>query len=164
MIRYNKSIEFDISTTTNQLTLRTDRGQQWLASAVKNTTTPWTTWAERQYESEWRKDQMDYFLKTFANTYLRLSYLNEPTLYVLYQKGGGFNQQHDMALMHIEHEGIWFFSTQNHTWIHKTKFNFFNLNIEQALGPISDKLVRQQIYAIDDAIINAITQQELTEE
>jgi hypothetical protein len=152
MIRYNKRIEFNINPNDNQLTLKTDRGQIWLTSAVKNSTTPWTTWWERQNENEWRRDQTDYFLKTFANTYLRLSYLNEPTLYVIYQKGGGYNQQHDMALMHIKNANVWFFSTHDHTWIYPSSYDSFVLDADKALGSIKERSVRQQIYDIDDVI------------
>jgi hypothetical protein len=154
MIRYNHNIEFNIR--DQQLLIKTDRGQQWLTSAIKNTATPWTDWWSRQDGSEWRRDQMDYFLKTFANTYQRQSYLNEPTLYVIYQKGGGYSQAHDMALMHIPRVNTWFFSTTDHTWIHRSSHSNFTLNIQQALGSLQHLSVRQQIYEIDDAIISSL--------
>lgn len=163
MIRYNNRIDVNRSPTTGELSLTTDRGQHWRASVVKNTATPWTTWWERQYDSEWRRDQMDYFLKTFANTYQRWDYLNKPTLYVLYQKGGGYNQDHDMALMQIAHSNVWFFSTHDHTWITRQPYDNFVFDISSALGSIAEGTVRQQLYEIDDNLLSMIRINEAAE-
>jgi hypothetical protein len=153
MIRYNKIIE--LSSRNNQLQLKTDRGQTWETSLVKGTTTPWSDWWSKQHPSEFRRNQKDYFLELLARAFIEKHYTNTINLYVVYERGNGYNQQHDIALAHIPNANIWLLSTSDHTWIEESKLNNFKFDICTAMGSIETKGTKDIVWDLYDAFRKA---------
>lgn len=152
MIRYNKTIE--LQTKNNTQTLVTDRYERWELSEVKGTSTPWTTWWEKQHPSELRIWQKDSFLKLFADAYSKLNWHNSIQLYTVYQRGKGYNQQHDVVFATIPNAHIALLATNNHMWIHPCKFNNQVFDISNSIeGSILDAATRNTLYEIEHSIV-----------
>tara|TARA_R110000803_G_scaffold202735_2_gene268005 strand:+ start:785 stop:1267 length:483 start_codon:yes stop_codon:yes gene_type:complete len=152
MMRYNKTIE--LQTKNNTQTLVTDRFERWELSQVKGTNTPWTEWWKKQHPSELRIWQKDSFLKLFADAYSKMNWHNSIELYTVYQRGKGYNQDHDVVFATIPNADIALLATENHIWIQPCKFNNQTFDISNSIeGSILNPTTRNTLYTIEDSIV-----------
>lgn len=141
MIRYQHRIDLE-KTRFDQWIIKTDRGNQYETQLVAGTGTPFTDWWSKQHQSELRRWQKDALFSEFSRTH------GELELYLVYQRGGGYSQPHDIALAYCPNKRLWLLSTQDNTWI----VPFTHFDRETGLGPIDQKDVRSEIYKVIDGI------------
>jgi hypothetical protein len=145
MIRYQKRIELK-ENRSGQWIIDTDRGDQYDTQFIGTTAHPVTDWWSKQYQSELRTWQKDALIGEFWRQH------GELDLYLVYKRGQGFSQQHDIMLAYSPSKKLWLFSTEQHTWILPKNYSHTELNIELALGSVLDFETRQSIYNIIDNI------------
>lgn len=147
MIRYNKRIF--VKETTGGFRLETDRGDHYEVNAIKvgTTTTPITDWWEKQGQTQLRRDQLDCIVKEYWRQYTPLD------LFVVYKKGQGYSQPHDIMLAYDPTKQLWILSTDKHTWFVQGQREVV-FNVDDALGPISNLDSRFEIYEVIDGISN----------
>lgn len=145
MIRYNKRIT--IKDTKYGLKVETDRGDKYELSIINasSNSAPITTWWDKQAQTELRRDQMDCIIKEYWRQYSPLD------LYLVFKRGEGYSQQHDVMLARDPSNGLWILSTQEHTWFAKggTDVTF---NTDDALGSVGNLDARLEIYEVIDGI------------
>lgn len=153
MIRYRKTIE--IASRNGLTRIKTDCGQTYETSLVRGSTNPWTDWWNKQNPSEWRRDQKDYLLDLVSRAYRTKHYTNEIHLYVVYERGKGYNQPHDVAFARIPNENIWILSTEQHTWIEQCQFENFAFSTDTALPSIKEQSTRDVIWDLYESFRSA---------
>lgn len=143
MIRYNKKIT--IKETSFGKRLETDRGEQYEIMPISHSTNdaPITTWWDKQAQTNLRRDQLDFLIKEYWRQH------NPLDLYMVFKKGEGYSQPHDIVLAHDPQADIWILSTSQHTWFEKNQYNTV-FHIDNALGPIEDAESRKDIFIVID--------------
>lgn len=144
-MRYNKRI-IAKRNRLDQLILESDRGEVYETNLVANTPTPLSDWWSKQNQSELRHWQKDAFIGEFWRQH------GELDLYVLYKKGQGYSQPHDLTLAYSPTKKVWMLSTEQHTWLMPDTGDDVIFNIDLAFGPINTKESRFEIYTIIDNI------------
>lgn len=143
MIRYKKEITIKES-RTGDWQLTTDFGQTWELNPIEHGNTPITNWWEKQHQSDLRQWQKDVILKLFADAFGCV------TPFVVYQRGKGYSQPHDLCVARFG--DIWIISTQDDLWITENKYATFTLKKEDTIGSVLDPLVRQDLFTSRDKI------------
>lgn len=146
MISYNKKIGIK-QLRSGVWVIESDRGQRYETMMLENSSTPITKWWDMNHHSDLREWQKDILVKGFWDA------LGTLDLFVIFKKGAGYNQPHDMCLARFK--DIWIFSTTDDTWIVKNPDSEFWLEKSTSLGSILDPEVRGTIYAITDEITYA---------
>lgn len=144
MIKYRKKITIK-HTANGDVKIQSDRGDVYDTFAVNDPHTPWTTWWNMNHHSnlrEWQKDVAKMFADKFSDL----------TLFVVYKKGHGHNQPHDIALFHSEQHKIWLMSTTNDFWVESTDLGQFDLDVSNSAGSVLDKPVRDNLYEVIDQL------------
>lgn len=149
MIRYRKTIQ--IKTTRNgDIEIATDVGQTWRTLRIVSSS-PVTEWLSRSSQNtlaHWQKDMIKVVLDAYSHTIPEHGQAFE--LYQVYKKGQGYTSTSDVMLMRIPQYNVWFFSTSENTWLFEQKLENFSMTIDQSVGSILDKTVREQIYVWSD--------------
>jgi hypothetical protein len=145
MIRYRKQIELKENRHA-QWILDSDRGDQYETQFIGKTPHPMTDWWSKQHQSELRAWQKDAVLGEFWRQH------GELDLYLIYKRGQGYSQPHDMTLAYSPQCSLWLFSTEQHTWILPRTHSHTNFTVDLALGSVLDPQARQDIYQIIDSI------------
>lgn len=148
MIRYNKRIT--VKETKFGKKLETDRGDNYELMPISASTnpTPVTAWWDKQAQTDLRRQQLDYIIKEYWRQ-------NSPLdLFVVYKRGDGYSQTHDIMLAHDTKRDIWILSTQEHTWFVQGDVTAKDIifNADDAMGSISNHDVRLGIYEVIDGI------------
>lgn len=145
MIRYNKKIS--VKETKFGKRLETDRGDVYELMMINHETneSPVTTWWEKQHQSELRQWQKDVFIGEYWRQHRALN------LYLVYKRGEGYSQPHDILLAHDPEINLWIMSTQEHTWFEAGDVEVI-FNNEQALGSVMDVESRKEIYKVIDGL------------
>ena len=143
MIRFKKQITIK-ENLAGDWQLKTDFGQTWELNPIEDIMTPITKWWEKQHHSELRQWQKDALLKLFADA------LGAPIPFVIYQRGKGYSQPHDLFVARFNN--LWIVSTQEDLWIKESKHSNFTLDKEDTLGSILNKSVRDDLYQAVDKI------------
>ena len=146
MIRYNKTIYIKKTKYGNRL--ETDRGEvyEMMAITAISNSTPITTWWDKQSQSKLRRDQLDCIVKE----YWRQN--NALDLFVVYKKGEGYSQSHDILLAFDPIQNIWILSTEQHTWFELDSVNGVSFKTSDALGSLENMDTRLEIYEVIDKI------------
>jgi len=148
MLRYNKRIT--IKETNYGKKLETDRGDNYelMPISAESNATPVTTWWEKQGQTSLRRDQLDYIIKEYWRQDSPLD------LFIVYKRGDGYSQQHDIMLAHDSKKDIWILSTQEHTWFTFGDITQNNIifNIDDAMGCVDNPDTRLEIYKVIDTI------------
>jgi hypothetical protein len=145
MIRYNKRIT--VKETKYGKKLETDRGDNYelMAISSENNQTPVTSWWDKQAQTGLRRDQLDYIVKEYWRQ-------NSPLeLFLVYKRGEGYSQPHDILLAYDNTKEIWILSTQEHTWFVKGGDDVV-FNADDAMGSITNHDARLEIYEVIDGI------------
>lgn len=147
MIRYNKKIT--LKQTNYGLKLESDRGDIYELNPIRfaNTPTPITDWWDKQAQTNLRRDQLDCIIKEYWRQYGPLD------LYVVYKKGEGYSQTHDIMLAYDPNRRLWILSTQEHTWFVVGGSNTV-FELDDALGSVANIDQRLGIYEVIDGIAN----------
>lgn len=144
MIRYNKKIT--LKKTHTGFVLETDRGDIYNTSIIGGSTThPITDWFEKNAQTELRKWQMDAILKEYWRLHGPLD------LFLVFKKGMGYSQPHDILLARDTARGIWILSTNDHTWLAPDN-NGTEFNVDLSLGSVNSKEDRSELYKLLEAI------------
>ena len=136
--------------------LETDNGQLYNMSMTEGTHTPWTDWREKQTTGQYkelRAWQMDIF-KMWAMAFTPNANL---TLFTIWRKGAGYNQDHDVAVCYDNTNKTWLVSTLDDFWIVNTKHTNIELNKDSSYGSLLDERVRKTFYTATDSIGNVAT-------
>lgn len=144
MIKYRKNITLERK-PDGTYRLKSDQGSVYEAFAIDNTLTPWSSWWNMQNQSDLRLWQKD-ILRDFGTHWPDL------TPYIVYKRNAGHSQPHDMALARSEEYKVWILSTEKDFWIVPTAYDNFDFNIDDSVGSILDRICRQEIYKIVDAL------------
>lgn len=137
MFSYRNRIQLETH-MNSEISLSTDRGDRVQAFQIVNSTTPVTRWWEYQHASDLRRWQKDVLIGEIG----RQSGL--PDLFVLYRKGHGERQCHDLMLIYQPVWQLWILSTGSDTWI-QSESDFL---VKNSMGSILDPAVRQQLYGL----------------
>ncbi len=146
MIRYNKRIS--IVQNKYGLRLESDRGEMYELMPIDPYTNeaPVTTWWDKQAQTDLRRLQLDCIVKEYWRQ-------NGPLkLFLVYKKGEGYSQPHDITLAYDDKNDLWILSTSEHTWFERQK-NSIIFNTDEAMGSISDIDDRLQIYKVIDGLL-----------
>lgn len=150
MIRFKREISIKQNANeTYQLT--TDFGQKYEMFKIVSTNerNPITSWWDRNHQSELRQWQKDALIKMLADV------LPNVELFLVYRAGQGHSQPHDIAV--AKFNNLWVLSTQEHTWIQDSKYSEIKFNIEDSIGSILDKNVREIVFEFREAMRNETT-------
>jgi hypothetical protein len=149
MIRYRKKIQAKTN-RNGDLSLETDLGQTWRTIQI-NGQTPMSDWLYQSAQQElqqWQKDMAKVVFDAFMN------HVEDHCPYVVYnvyQKGQGYaSRNSDVFLMRIPSKNVWFISTSGHTWVFEEALDNFPIPVDEALGSILDRQVRQELYDWSD--------------
>lgn len=142
MIRYRKQIKLAKS-PNGEWRIESDRGDRYETFKIENNSTPWTAWWDMNVHNDLREWQKD-IGRMFANKWEDL------TPYVVFKKGHGYNQNHDVFLAHSEKENIWLMMTAEDMWIVPTNYGEFHIAKEDSLGSVIEQDTRQTIYNLLD--------------
>jgi hypothetical protein len=148
MINYRKQIIVG-KYPSGDYYIDTDRGDRHECFAITNTDTPWTKWWEMQDQSDLRLWQKD-IMRTFA------SKINDIKPYVVYKKNQGYNQPHDIAMCYSETTNLWLLATKNDFWIVESNYGQVDFPIDDSLGSVLDRAVRDEIWKVYDALSTTI--------
>jgi hypothetical protein len=152
MIFFNKKITLN-QTRSGQWRLQTDRGEDYLLSEINATSTPITDWWDKQHKSSLREWQKDIFVQELT----RKGYGEDFKLWLVYRAGQGFNQDHDVTIMHHSGHGVWILSTREYQWLIPGGLQEQVFKIEDALlANIELAEDRKVIYNLVDQL-NKIT-------
>lgn len=145
MIRYNKRIT--IKQTKFGLKLESDRGESYeiTPASSSHNSTPVTTWWEKQAPTQLRRDQLDCIIKEYWRQHTPLD------LFLVYKKGQGYSQSHDIMLAKDPIKNLWILSTEKHTWFQPGTADIV-FDLTEALGPITESESRKEIYQVIDGI------------
>lgn len=141
MIRYNKRIELK-QHRNGEWKILTDRGDEYQTQLIVNNPGPLTYWWQQQHHSPLREWQKDAVIK---DSWWILGPLE---LYLVYKKGQGYSQPHDIALARYSRNDIWILSTEENTWILPATRGDQMFVRELALGSINQADVRQKFYEL----------------
>lgn len=151
MIRYKNKITIQ-NTRKDGWIIETDLMDHYRTMSSSRSTgsrnaTPITTWWKHQYHSELHDWQKDVLVRGFGIA------LKDPDieLFTIYKPGNGYEQDHDMCLVHFPNYQLWVFATKNDLWIHSTDYAQFSLRVEDSLGSIENLETRQTVYEILNA-------------
>ena len=148
MIRYNKTIE--VATNRNgDISLRTDIGQTFKTTVVKEYN-QFTIWLQAHHTllREYQRD----FLQIIHQAYSPQTGLHPIELYWVYPQGRGYlEQSSDIAFAKIPSKNIWILMTNQHTWMEETQYGNFFLNVDDAIGAVTNKETKDAIWAWRDA-------------
>jgi hypothetical protein len=144
MIAYGKKIILRENRTGDWM-LESDKGFKYLTSPIVNTRTPITDWWEKNVHNDLREWQKDAIVKTLGDSF-------DATIipYLVYRKGHGYSQSHDITL--VRFDTTWVLSTQKDLWITNSNYGEIIFDIEDSLGSVLDRNVRDVVYKIADAI------------
>ena len=143
MIMYKNKICIK-QTRQGEWIIESDRGQRYDTIKVEGTNTPVSKWWEMNNHSDLREWQKDVLIAELWRA------VGELDLFVVYKKGQGYNQPHDICL--ARWQDVWILSTNEDTWIVKNDSSEFWLDKSTSLGSVLDKDVRRLIYEIYDNI------------
>ena len=143
MIRYNKKIGIK-QTRQGEWIIESDRGQRFDTLPIIDNSTPITRWWESQHQSELRQWQKDMLVKSFSDA------LGSLDLFIVFQKGHGYNQPHDLVV--AKKDDIWIVSTQEDTWITRNGQSEFWLTRDESLGSVLEKTTRDELWNIIDGL------------
>lgn len=145
MIRYNKKITIKESKFGKRI--ETDRGDlyEMMPVSFSNNEAPVTTWWDKQAQTDLRRDQLDCLIKEYWRQH------NPLDLYLVYKKGDGYSQPHDIMLAHDPQQELWILSTREHTWFEKQVTDTI-FHTDNALGSIGDIESRKIIYEVIDGL------------
>jgi hypothetical protein len=144
MIKYRNKISLRCIPNA-EWRITSDRGDIYDTFKVEDKSTPWTAWWDRNHHSDLREWQKD-IGRMFAIKYEDL------TPFVIFKKGHGYNQQHDMFLAHSEQHKVWLMMTQDDFWIMPCDFGEFHFDKQDSLGSVLESDIRKVIYEIIDAL------------
>lgn len=146
MIRYNKRIS--IIENKYGLRLESDRGEIYELMPINYETNqaPVTSWWDKQAQTDLRRLQLDCIVKEYWRQ-------NGPLkLFLVYKKGEGYSQPHDIVLAHDDKHNLWILSTEQHTWFEPSKDTMV-FNVDNAMGSISNESDRLGIYEVIDGLL-----------
>lgn len=143
MLLYRKKV-FITHNTNADIGIDTDNHDKYHSLTVDKI----NRWWEMNAQTELRDWQKDIILKMGADA------MGDWRSYILYKKGQGHNQTHDMCLTYFSHSNLFIFSTQRDFWIiEKQKGKLTMLDVNDSVGSILDPIVRQTvIYPIFDEL------------
>lgn len=140
-MRYNKRITLK-QTRQASLQLASDRGEVYEVTAASKSNQPITDWWEKQNQSDLRGWQKDALFKEFWRLH------GELELYMIYKKGQGYSQPHDLALAYSTTKNIWILSTEQHTWLMPNSDIQTVFDIDLAFDSILNHDARLEIYNV----------------
>lgn len=147
MIAYSKKIVLR-ENRTGDWYLESDKGAKYLTTAIINTRTPITDWWEKNDHSDLRQWQMDAIIKTLGDSFTANGISIVP--YLVYRKGHGYSQPHDITL--VRFGKTWILSTERDLWIDDSGYGEIIFNVDESLGSILNRNVREVVYKVADAI------------
>lgn len=141
-LRYRNKITLD-RTQLETFKILTDLSDEYeTAWITKNSNTPIGDWWQKQHQSDlriWQKET----IRDLKN------YLFEDlTPLMVYKRGHGYSQPHDIALAYSEQDKVWVFMTERNTWITQNGYANFTLNVEDAMGPVTDRATRDELWQL----------------
>jgi len=145
MLNYRTKI-FLNTNANNDVEIKTDMGAHWYTvEHHNNEKLTIGSWWEKQAQIEIRSWQKDICIQMGADA------MGMPVPYIIYKKGGGFSQPHDMCLAYYPSAGHYIFSTHRHFWIQqKNKSKETVLDIKDSIGCILNAEHRSKIYSVID--------------
>ena len=144
MIKYRNKISVR-QVPNAEWRITSDRGDIYDTFKISEKSTPWTAWWDMNYHNnlrEWQKD----IARMFAMKYEDL------LPYVVFKKGQGYNQEHDILLARSEQHKIWILITENDFWISNNDYGEFHLDKQESLGSILDPEIRKVLYEVIDGL------------
>lgn len=142
MLVYHKRVF--ITHNNNDIGIDTDSHDKYYSLTVDNI----NRWWDMNAQTELRDWQKDIVIKMGVDA------MGDWRSYILYKKGEGYNQPHDMCLIYFSHSNLFVFSTRRDFWIwERQKGKMTMLNVDDSLGSILDPTVRTElIYPIFDEL------------
>lgn len=144
MINYKKRITLQ-KMSGNIWFLDTDKGDRYETVPVIGSHTPWTQWWEKQDPSDLRTWQKD-ILKDFGSKWRDL------TPYVVYKKGAGYSQPHDIALARSDSNQVWILSTERDFWFVSSDYGQVDFVVEDSMGSVLEQGNRFEMGKLRDAL------------
>jgi hypothetical protein len=144
MINYRKKIVLQKSANTGWY-LESDRADRYEVLPVTGTQTPWTQWWDKQNQSELRNWQKD-IIRDFGSKW---SDLNP---YLVFKRGGGYSQPHDIVLARSEKFKIWILITEKDFWFQSSDYGQVEFLNEDSMGSVLDKDSRIEMGLLRDAL------------
>lgn len=144
MIKYRNKITIR-KMPSEEWRITSDRGDTYETFKIVNNMTPWTAWWDMNHHSdlrEWQKDVGQMFAGKF----------DDLTPFVVFKKGHGYNQPHDIFIAHSEHHKIWIMMTNDDIWITNTDYAQFDFDKADSIGSILDSEIRQELYKVIDGL------------
>lgn len=141
MIRYNKQIILNLR-KSGDWQLSTDRGDIYEMLPYHSI----GDWWSAQHQSDLRDWQKDIVIKMSADTFGKI------TMFNVFQKGRGYNQNHDICIAYCDRLKIWILSTADDYWIEKNPGGSVLFNVEDSLGSIQKQEHRKELYEIYDML------------
>jgi hypothetical protein len=135
MIKYHKQIQID-RLRNGAWRINTDCGDVYDTS-VYSQINPW--W-ENQNGSELRHWQKDVCVAMFGDI------VGPMRLFDVYKRGQGYNQPHDICLIHSENFKLWVLSTRDNFWICESDGGNIVFDVKDSMGSILNPLERSLIY------------------
>jgi len=144
MIKYRNAITLR-KMPTDEWRLNSDRGDVYETFSIVNNQTPWTAWWDMNHHSDLREWQKD-IARMFAGKYEDL------TPFVVFKKGHGHSQPHDIMLAHSEQHKVWILMTNDDFWIVNCDYGQFDFNKKDSLGSVLDLDTRHLLYSVVDGL------------
>lgn len=140
MLNYRKKVV--LRETGENLIIETDAGATWHTSPVFGSNVI-TSWWKEQNQSELRMKQKEFGIQFPSMCTGKI------IPYLIWKKGMGFKQPHDMSLCYSISSKLYFFSTLNDFWIYpKNPSGITVLEKSASLGSLDIKDNEDEIYDI----------------
>lgn len=133
--------------------LETDNGQLYNMSMTEGTHTPWSDWTDKQTKGQF-KELRDWQKSIFQMWAMAFTPFANITLFTVWRKGAGYNQDHDVAVCYDNTNSTWLASTLDDFWIVNTTHKNIELNKDSSYGSLLDERVRKTFYSATDSIGN----------
>jgi hypothetical protein len=101
-------------------------------------------WVSQQSESELRQWQKDIVLAMMIDTFGPID------KFLIYQRGHGYNQDHDLCLSRSQNHNFWCLSTEHDFWITRQDGREIIFDRRDSMGSILNRHDRHRIYDLFD--------------
>lgn len=127
----------------NNLVLRCDSTLEYELSLSNVSNTEWWAFQDPSEIRHWQKDICVGMMQDA---------LGSLDKFLIYQKGHGYNQNHDICLTRSQTHNIWCLSTYNDFWITSQTGTNIIFNRTNSLGSILEPSARKDIYLVMDKL------------
>jgi len=103
-------------------------------------------WWDKQHQSDLRSWQKDIAIGMMMDIFGPMD------LFLIFQKGQGYNQPHDLCLSKSQNHNVWCLSTKNDFWLIQQTDNQVVFDIAESMGSVLLSSARKDIYTVMDQL------------